>query len=106
LFDSGSKFYIEVYVVSDNKNLIKPIIEGDSSFKQECEIVQGGDNSETEIDPFTGKKREKTEKVQARYYPRCVKRQYPTYYYENNMQKSATLNIFAASNQEGKKFVS
>ena len=86
VFSRGSKFYFNISFLDENGNHLRDdLLEGDFSYAKDCEIQEGENN-----------------KIKAKHFPKCVKKEEHIFYYENNVLRRATLEILAASNQRGR----
>lgn len=88
IFEEESIFYFNIQILDESENLIKEIRGGDFSFEKDCKIQEED---------------EEGKKIEAKYYPRCVREKETILYYEDNEIKEATLEILTASNQVGRK---
>jgi len=85
LFGKGSNFYFKISVFDEDGNLLRgEIIEGDSSFEEECEI---------------------SGVIKARHFPRCSVKNEGVLYFKGGKVIKGKLNVLAGSNQNGKKVV-
>ena len=88
IFEYGSYFYFNIQIFNESNNLIKEIKGGDFSFEKDCRIQEES---------------EERDKIEARYYPRCVRKKEVVLYYQDGGIKDVSLEILTASNQNGRK---
>lgn len=83
IFEKGSYFYFNISIYDDQ--LLKNITAGDSSLVADCYVWL------------------ESKKLEARYFPRCVRKKENALYFNRTDIKNIKIEILTISNQEGNK---